>query len=116
MIADHEAETLLAAWGHHMLSQYEREVGYPPLSPSCSGYEAPEWQAPPPGPIRPGDIERACWCMVVMAARNVRLHRDMADHYQEGAAMSWRRLNEGKRAFSAIWEMWETVGDPVNSR
>lgn len=115
MISDHEAETLLSAWGRHMLEQFEAEVGYPAVSASCAGYEAPDWQAPPPGPVRPGDIERACWCMVVMASRHKRLHRDMRDHYRDGMRLGWQRLREGRQAFGQIWGTWELVREPANS-
>jgi hypothetical protein len=115
MIADHEAETLLQAWGRHQLEQFEAEVGYPAVSASCAGYEAPDWQRPPPGPVRAGDVDLACWVMVVMASRHSRLHRDMRDHYRDGCRLGWQRLAEGRRVFAGIWATAEAVREPVNS-
>ena len=115
MIADHEPETLLRAWGPHQLAEIEGEVGYPTVSASCAGYEAPDWQRPPPGPVRPGDVELACWVMVVIASQKPRLHRDLRDHYRDGCRMSWQRLAEGRRVFSGIWHAAQEVREPANA-
>lgn len=114
MIADHEARNILAAWGQHALDEIESEVGYPSVSASCRGYTSPDWTRTPPGPIRPGDIERACWAMVVMSARHARYHRDLRDHYRDGVRMDGRRLEEGRARFRRIWAEWEVVRDVAN--
>ena len=115
-LRNHEAENLLAAWGAYLRAEVEREVGLPSESPSCRGYTAPpEWEPPPPGPIRPGDVERACWVMIVLMSRHKRLHRDLRDHYRDGCRLSYSRLTEGWHRFGGIWREWEDTQGPTNS-
>lgn len=116
MIDPSEAENLLQAWGRHLINEIETEVGYPSRAAGCGQYSAPEWNASPPGPLRPGDIDRACWVMVVMASRYSRLHRDLRDHYRDGMRLSYQRATEGRQTFARIWEEWSVVDQPTSAR
>jgi hypothetical protein len=109
-----EAEVLLQAWGRFQLEEIEQEVGYPSRAAGCGQYTAPVWSSLPPGPIRPGDIERACWVMIVLSSRQRRLWRDLRDHYRDGARLGYPRLDEGRRSFALIWEEWGIADQPTN--
>ena len=116
MLDPSEAENILQAWGRHLLHEIETEVGYPSRAAVVGQYEAPpEWEPPPPGPLRPGDIDRACWVMIVMSSRYRRLHRDMRDHYRDGARLGYQRLTEGRVMFSRLWEEWSSIDLPKNA-
>lgn len=116
MIDPSEAENLLQAWGRHLITEIEIEVGFPSRAAGCGQYEAPEWSPGPPGPLRPGDIDRACWVMIVMSSRYSRLHRDLRDHYRDGMRLSYQRAAEGRQTFARIWEEWSVVDQPTSAR
>jgi hypothetical protein len=115
-IAHHEAETILQAWGAFKRAEVEDEVGYPGFSPSCADYSSPpEHNPPPPPPIRRGDIDRACWAMVILSARHPRQYRDMRDHYRDGAKLDPATAAAGRHKFAGIWREWDSASEPVNS-
>ena len=104
MLTETSAENLLQAWGRHLAEEIEGEVGYPRFSPSCRDFESPpEWTPPPPGGIRPGDVERACAVMLLMRVRYKRLHGDLREHYRDGRRLSWERLRTGRGVFVKLW-------------
>lgn len=113
-LADHEAEALLTAWGAFLRAEVEAEVGYPSVAAGCRDYHAPpEWAPPPPGPVRPGDVERACLVMCLVRVRYKRLHRDMLEHYRDGRRLGWERLRDGRHAFAAAWAALGCCGEKV---
>lgn len=114
VLAGHEADAILSAWGAFQRAQFEAEVGYPGVCPSCVEYEAPEWNRPPPGPIRPGDIDRACWSMIIMLNRHQKLHQDLTRHYRDGEKIGYGRKAEGWSIFGRIWAEWAEVDQPLN--
>jgi hypothetical protein len=118
MLAGHECDALLRAWGAFLRGEVEGEVGFPSESPSCASYESPEWHPPHPGPIRPGDVDRACWAMVVMQSRGRTraIHNDLRSHYRDGLRIGYGRKVEGWSVFGKIWSEWSELDEPTNPK
>ncbi len=115
-LALYECENLLAAWGAFLRREVAAEVGYPTVSPSCADYESPpEWAPPPPSPVQQGDVDRACWAMIVMLSRHKRLHRDLIEHYRDGRRLGYERKREGWIHFRLIWSEWDGMTGPANA-
>ena len=101
-----ELEPVLRAWGRFLREEIEDEVGLPRVSPSCAGYDAPDWGTHPAGGVTHRDIERACWAATLLASRKPRAWRDLVDHYRDNVRMAGWRLDDCRHAFGQIWQEW----------
>lgn len=115
MLSGNESEILLTAWGAFCRDQFVDEVGLPKVSPSCSGYEAPDWVTERSVGVTANDIDRACWAMFVLSTRHKRLHRDAVDHYRDGVRLGWQRIDQIRHAFGLCWYEWSRFDEPLDA-